>query len=418
MVRAEAPDEVMSEETRAQEIGLLVGVSGSVDVPQLQTCASGMAAALEAIRPAHVRGDVGIAYLCPGAMESCGEDEIAGSIRLLPYEAHGTANPQLPWLVPSAVYEGIFRLADRRHATACVVLHPDLAALTPQAIARLATPVLKGECDLTMPIYPVERFEGLVNFGILEPLSRALYGRRVQSPLGIDFAISGGFISTYLGRSGVKPQANGGLFWPVAEAAMRDRRICQAALEVHHGFTAEGVDLSTMLGQVVGPLFLAMEANAAFWQRTRGSQSVPLLGVPVTQHSGERTADSRPMAEAFQLGFRNLQDIWSMVLPPVSLLELKRISRSTPESFHMPDTLWARIVYDFALAHRLRTIGRSHLFGAFTPLYLGWVASYVCEVAGLSETDAEARRERLGRAFEEAKPYLLQRWRWPDRFNP
>jgi hypothetical protein len=418
MARVEALQEVNESAPRVQELGLLIGVSGAVDVPQLQTCAAGMAAALEAVRPAHVRGDVGLAYLCPGALEGCGEEEIAGSVRLLPYEAEGAPNPQIPWLVPSAIYEGLFRLADRSHATACVVLHPDLAALTPEAIARLATPVLKGECDLTMPVYPVERFEGLVNFGILEPLSRALYGRRVQSPLGVDFAISGGFVSTYLARSTGKRQVSGDLFWPITEAALRDRRITQAPLEVHHNFSTEGLDLSTIFAHVVGPLFLSMEANAPFWQRTRGSQSVPLLGIPAAPRGGGRPVDVRPMAEAFQLGFRNLQEIWGMVLPPVSLLELKRISRSAPDNFRMPDTLWARIVYDFALAHRLRTIGRNHLFGAFTPLYLGWAASYVGEIAGLSESDAEARRDRLGRAFEETKPYLLQRWRWPDRFNP
>jgi len=26
--------------------------------------------------------------------------------------------------------------------------------------------------------------------------------------------------------------------------------------------------------------------------------------------------------------------------------------------------------------------------------------------------------ERLCTAFENGKPYLLSRWRWPDRFNP
>jgi len=84
----------------------------------------------------------------------------------------------------------------------------------------------------------------------------------------------------------------------------------------------------------------------------------------------------------------------------------------------MPDALWARMVYDFALAHRLRTIGRSHLMGALTPLYLGWVASYVQEIALLPAAEVAERQERLARAFEENKPYLVSRWRWPDRFNP
>ena len=28
------------------------------------------------------------------------------------------------------------------------------------------------------------------------------------------------------------------------------------------------------------------------------------------------------------------------------------------------------------------------------------------------------RVEKLARAYEEGKPYLQSRWRWPDRFNP
>jgi hypothetical protein len=84
----------------------------------------------------------------------------------------------------------------------------------------------------------------------------------------------------------------------------------------------------------------------------------------------------------------------------------------------MPDELWVRIIYDFALAHRLRTISRAHLLGALTPLYLGWVASYALEVGNAGPAEAEQRLEKLARAYEEGKPYLLSRWRWPDRFNP
>jgi hypothetical protein len=42
----------------------------------------------------------------------------------------------------------------------------------------------------------------------------------------------------------------------------------------------------------------------------------------------------------------------------------------------------------------------------------------VREVRELEPAAVEARVERLCRAFEIAKPYLISRWRWPDRFNP
>ena len=107
--------------------------------------------------------------------------------------------------------------------------------------------------------------------------------------------------------------------------------------------------------------------------------------------------DVRPLIESFNLGWRNLQEVWGLVLPPVTLLELKRLSRLPMEQFRMPDPVWAKIVYDFALAHRLRSIGRSHLLGALTPLYLGWVASYVGEVqAGRRNGGGAAHRAAGG----------------------
>jgi hypothetical protein len=123
------------------------------------------------------------------------------------------------------------------------------------------------------------------------------------------------------------------------------------------------------------------------------------------------------MLESFQLGNRELQEIWGLVLPPTTLFELRKLSRLPTEQFRMPDELWVRIVYDFALAHRLRTITRDHLLKSLAPLYLGWVASYVREVQ-LGGIAAGQPLERLALAYESNKPYLLSRWRWPDRFSP
>jgi hypothetical protein len=86
------------------------------------------------------------------------------------------------------------------------------------------------------------------------------------------------------------------------------------------------------------------------------------------------------------------------------------------ESFQMPDSLWARIVYDFLMAYRLRTLNRGHLLGALTPLYLAWVASHLLQTNSVH--DPERHIEATAAAFEADKAYLVSRWRWPDRFNP
>jgi hypothetical protein len=121
------------------------------------------------------------------------------------------------------------------------------------------------------------------------------------------------------------------------------------------------------------------------------------------------------MLEAFRLANANLQEIWSLVLPPHSLLMLKRFSTVVAASFRMPENLWARIVFDFLIAYRLRTINRGHLMGALIPLYLAWVAGHINVTA--SAIAPERHIEAVAAAFEADKPYLVARWRWPDRFN-
>jgi hypothetical protein len=126
------------------------------------------------------------------------------------------------------------------------------------------------------------------------------------------------------------------------------------------------------------------------------------------------------MLDTFQLAYSNLQEVWSLVLPPQSLFGIKKLSQLPPREFHIPDPLWARIIYDFILAWRLRTINRGHLLGALTPLYLAWAASHLLLTSGAGpQTIApEAHIEAMAAAFEAEKPYLVSRWRWPDRFNP
>jgi hypothetical protein len=89
-----------------------------------------------------------------------------------------------------------------------------------------------------------------------------------------------------------------------------------------------------------------------------------------------------------------------------------------PDQFRMPDELWARIVYDFALGYRLRVISRDHLLRSITPLYLGWIASYALEMETAGPAEVESRIERVSSSYESSKSYMVSRWRWPDRFNP
>ena len=422
MAKLELSEETKTATEEVATADLLIGIAAPVDADQLRTAATqallGVGSAISSLRT--VVAFPGVSNVEPAAKDEMqGEQaETGNNLRFLPYALPPGSASRIPWLAPATTYQALIAMGRELGVTACAVIGSDLAAMQSSFFAAMLAPVLESRCQLAMPLYAMGKFDGLLNSSILYPLTRALYGKRVRFPLAPDFCLSAKMIPDMeiaLRRAATQGQS---LFWPATEAALRESSICQVHVDTRHVPTADAVDLSTILAQTVGPLFVDMAANAPVWQRVRGSQVGEISGHPVPPPAEGVHADTSPMVETFQLGFRNLQEVWSLVLPPVTLLDLKRLSRVTGDRFHMPDELWVRIIYDFALAHRLRTLSRAHLLGALTPLYLGWVASYALEVGAASPAEAELRVEKLARAYEEGKPYLLSRWRWPDRFNP
>lgn len=313
------------------------------------------------------------------------------------------------------LFEPLSAVAARVEARACVLVGAQPDGITADAVRTLAAPVLEGQVDLLLPQYPRHRFEGLLNAGIVYPLTRALYGRRADGQLGVDFGFSARCLSALAERpagAAIRP------LWLLTVAVSRGLSVGQACMNRWLPPVEQATDASTALAQVAGPLFHDMELHASVWQRTRGSQAVPVFGLPGPAPDEPRDVPVGNLVESFRIGARNLQEIWTRVLPPATLVELNRLTRLPDQDFRLSDELWARILFDFALAHRLRVIRRDHLVLAMTPLYLAWVASFVHQTANMDAARVRDRIDQLCRAFETARPYLVARWRWPDRFNP
>jgi hypothetical protein len=331
------------------------------------------------------------------------------------------------WVLSAADYLNTHRLVLDRQSTACLLLGREAQSLAPEALHSLATAVLANKADLVTAHYSLGPHDGLVNSAILYPVTRALFATRPRYPLAIDLAFSARMSDRLAACAQKYTSTNqpGGLVWPVAEAAAAALSIAEVPVGPRALPPPDFADLNTILAQVAGSFFADLEAKAAFWQRARLSYSArsnPAASPAISAVAPEAAEppDVQPMLDSFCLAYTNLLEIWSLVLPPNSLLGLKKLSLMPAASFRMSDSLWVRIIYDFVLAYRLRTINRGHLLGALTPLYLAWVASHLLQTSGTTPDSVapEKHIEALATAFETDKPYLVSRWRWPDRFNP
>lgn len=352
------------------------------------------------------------------------EEMVIATADPLAAEAHPglqiVANPvvKASWMLTAADFVNGHLLAQKHAARAILMLGPEAGSLGLAALRDLGRAAMADSTDLAVARYDLPARAGLVNSAILYPLTRALFASRTRYPLAIDLGLSPRMAGRLAGAgqrlmSINQPDAP---LWPVNEAAAAGFVMAEIDAGPRALPQPAEPDLKAILPALAGSLFADIEAKAAIWQRARQAPQARNSIPNGDAHTADAAADITPMLQAFHLAYTNLQEIWSLVLPPNTLLGLKRLSLTDGAAFRMPESLWARIVYDFLLAYRLRTINRGHLLGALIPLYLAWVAGHINVAA--SGVDPERHIETVAAAFESEKPYILSRWRWPDRFNP
>ena len=349
------------------------------------------------------------------------------TLDIIPYTS---ARSDVGWILAAGDYASAAQLALEHNTRAVILLGGDTAALSapdafdPTLLLNLIDCIRTKNIDLVLPRFSIGPNEALVNAALLYPLSRALFGADIHFPLPIDAAISTRFAQRLTSTTQRLIALNQGssLLWPVAEAAAAGFSV----REVSAGDApppappapATQADFNALFASIATSLFADIETKSSFWQRARGISAAPVhASAPPPIAELAASPEIHSMIETFRLAQDNLQEIWSLVLPPQSRLALKKLSILSPDAFTMEPDLWARIVYDFALAFHLRTLNRNHLLGAMTPLYFAWVASYLRFVAD-DPTRATHAIEITAAAFETEKSYIVSRWRWPDRFNP
>ncbi len=352
------------------------------------------------------------------------ENLLVGTPETLPREAYpafrfiDVPDSRSSWILTAPDYVNAYQLAQKHSARAILMLGTEAESLSPSGLRDLANAVTNAPTDLVVPRYALPPRAGVANSAIIYPLSRALFASRARFPQSTDLAVSMRMLErlAQAAQRYIALGQNDALLWPVSEAAAAGMTIDEIDVGLREVPQPGELDLNTLLPYITGSLFSDLDAKAAYWQRARVTPA-PRKVLPTEQHAPtDATAEVDSMLQNFRLAYSNLQEIWSLVLSPNSMLGIKRLSLIGGAAFRMPEHLWARIIYDFLIAYRLRTLNRGHLLGSLIPLYLAWVASHINVIA--SGSDPERHIEALATAFEADKPYLVARWRWPDRFNP
>lgn len=310
-----------------------------------------------------------------------------------------------------SAFRTIFQIAKELGVKACAVVDSDLRSITPEWIELLIRPVLERGFDFVTPYYLRHKYDGTITNSIVYPLTRALYGKHIRQPIGGDFGFSGRLAEFYLTKDVWESDvARFGIdIWMTTSAVANDFKVCQSFLGAKiHAAKDPSSDLSAMLTQVVSSLFMLMEEYSPKWKEVKSTVPVPLFGFQFSVGLEPVNVNLDKMKNMFRLGVSELEEVLKEIVSPESFTGLGEVSRAEP--FIFSDALWARVMYDYALAYHRKVMSVDHILKTLTPLYLGKVASLVIDMADSSASEVEERLERICAAFEEQKPYLIDLW--------
>lgn len=410
--RVALPDEAQAALERIGSADLVVGLATAGP----SATASVVAGAARAGLDTHFAGQAtAVVHVDQAASEetAAGVAAALGAVRLVRVPT-GAGNPTDRALDWAQAVRTVLTVGRRLEARALVMLNAELRSTTGDWLRGLATPVLKDDIGLVLPLYRRYRYDGTLTQALVVPLMRSLFGRQLAHPLAEEFGCSGAAADTFLaqpvwetdlGRHGLE-------FWLPASAIEQGVTVGQAVLGARTAVaTQPPAPLGRTVGRVAGALFAIAERSENYWLDIRGSEPVVSFGAPPEPLPDGPAVDPERMQVGFLQGVRDLLPVWERILAPENLGEVLELSDRPLERFRFSDRLWTRVVYDFLLAYRARVVYRSHAAQSLAPLYLGRLASVILETSARPPAALLQSASRLAGMFEEDKPYLVDRWR-------
>jgi hypothetical protein len=165
-----------------------------------------------------------------------------------------------------------------------------------------------------------------------------------------------------------------------------------------------------MFRQVVGTLFALMSRYSKQWRKTK--KSVPVKTFKFFEKTEPPSVEIsiENLITDFKMGYHHFASLWREIINRETFSCITKLSKTEDEeSFHFPNHLWARCVYDFAYTYNRWASDKHKVVTIMTPLYYAQTASFCLESSDMDNEETEALIEEKAEVFEKEKPYLVKK---------
>ncbi len=397
---------------RCEEIGcadIVVGIPSFRNADTIahvvQAAAAGMVKYFPGLRPVIVNSDGGST-----------DDTVDVVLQTpVPPEVEKIVTPYKGLPGKGSAFNAIFEIASRLRTRICIVVDSDLRSITPEWIRLLGEPVHTSSYGFVAPYYIRHKYDGTITNNLAYPLTQALYGRRIRQPIGGDFGFTGSLALLYshmdvwqsdIAKFGID-------IWMTTTALTEGFRVCQSAMGVKiHNVKDPGSDLASMFTQVTSTLFYLMGMHDVKWMGVKGSTATRIFGDVRYEEPATMEINVENLMDHFEVGYADYRELWERVLEAANMMEVAFAAQGRKEEdFSFPEKLWAKIVYDYAVAYNFDCdVSRPALVRSMVPLYCARTADTAIRTRNMTSMEAEQLVQRQAEEFEWLKPYLVEKW--------
>jgi len=303
-------------------------------------------------------------------------------------------------------------------AKAAVMINPDRRMVVPDRVFSLGAPLFES-FDYVSPLYLRHKWEGLLNNNLAYPMIRSLYGRRVRNAISGEFGFSGRLAS--LAGNGGDDRGVISLLgidlWMTTLALSNNLSVCQSFVRrpFPHSFQHNGLGSHHLFREIVRTLFDLMIRCESFWLKIKWSKPTAVrpnkdVREPVLLPNGPQVALKELYLE-FEQGCRRNLSLLKSVFSTSVYEQLTAALSENQEEFGISTELWAKILFDTAVAYRDAKELRRSLVDFLLHAYQGRIHSYLKETRIMTAAQAEMYVENECAIFEKTKTHLIKRWK-------
>ena len=306
----------------------------------------------------------------------------------------------------------ILEIATALEARACAVFDARAPGIQPEWVPALVSPVLGG-VDMAAGCYRRSAYAAAVCDNLAYPFMRAVFRTDLRDPLASEFCLSQEMTKDLVMRDVWETDVCrfGINIWLTTEALLGDWQVSQVDLGTRgEGSLDPGSMTDYRILHAVGTLFRTLTIHRRRWMAER-----PLVAVPF---GGERSADchvpcsgcQRQLMAGMREGLVEFGPLLATILPGDAVKAIQAISRMTPDQVAFPVSLWARVVYCFALAYNKGDGDPDRVADTFLAVLYGRMAAYLNETRGFSCRERDEATMGIVAAFEGARPGFVRQW--------